>query len=186
MFILSRKTIFIVICDILCHIFCLLQFIHNNLGWLITERPHMSFKKSETDISLSRGLIVSMETNSFVINCGAKSETDSAGLSGISKAGYRAHKTTGLVRKEKETYIDDAFFVPHQQVPEEPGLIQIPQPDHVIHTLHRGGVHGLEGNLLTDLALLRASYHRINTTSSERNKQSPDGNSHLSFIVDQV
>lgn len=52
-------------------------------------------------ISFSRGSIVSMETNSFVINCGAKSETDSTGVRGISTAGYRAHKTRGLVQKEK-------------------------------------------------------------------------------------
>lgn len=126
-----------------------------------------------------------METNSFVINCGSKSEIDSAGVSGISTAGYRAHKTAGPVQNEKETYVDDAFFVPHQQVPEEPSLVQIPQPDHVIHTLHRGGVHGLEGDLLTDLVLLRTSYHRINIDVIRR-KQSPDGNSHLSFIIDQV
>lgn len=90
-------------------------------------------------------------------------------MNGIFAAGYRAHKTTGPIQKEKETYVYDAFFVPHQQVPEEPSLIQIPQPDHVIHTLHRGGVHGLECNLLTDLVLLRINYHRINMTSSEFN-----------------
>lgn len=120
-----------------------------------------------------------METNSFVINCRSKSETDSAGVSGISTEGYRAHKTPGLVqeriKKKKKTYVDDAFSVPHQKVPEEPGLVQIPQSDHVIHALHRGGVHGLEGHLFTDLVLLRASYRRINTTSSKPNK-SPDDN----------
>lgn len=110
-----------------------------------------------------------MEINSCVINCGTKSETGSAGVSVLSTAGYRAHKKTGLVQKEKETYIDDAFFVPHQQVPEEPGLVQIPQPDHVIHTLHGGGVHGPEGNLLVDLVLLHTSYHRMIMTLLERN-----------------
>lgn len=78
-------------------------------------------------------------------------------------------KLEGWFRRKKETYVDDAFFVPHQQVPEEPSLVQIAQPDHVIHTLHRVGVHGLEGNLLTDLVLLQTSDHGINTTSSEQN-----------------
>lgn len=62
--------------------------------------------------------------------------------------------------------------MPHQQVPQEPSLVQIPQRDHVIYTLHRGGVHGLEGDLLTDLVLLRTIYHWINMTSSET--KSPD------------
>lgn len=41
----------------------------------------------------------------------------------------------------------------HQEVSEEPGLVQITQPYHVLHTLHRGGVHGLDGalRLLVDL-----------------------------------
>ena len=44
----------------------------------------------------------------------------------------------------------------HQEVPEEPRLVEIAQPDHVVHALHRGGVHGAEGalRLLVDLVLL--------------------------------
>lgn len=90
-----------------------------------------------------------------------------------------------MALNETETYIDDAFFVPDQQVVEEPGLVKIPQPYHVVHTLHRGGVHGLEADCLTDLVLLRTNDRRINTTSSER-KDSPDVISHLSLIVCQV
>lgn len=82
---------------------------------------------------------------------------------------WHFHCRLELIKPKKETYVDDAFFVPHQQIPEKPSLVQIPQPNHVIHTFHRRGVHGLEGNLLTDLVLLRTSYHRINMTSSERN-----------------
>lgn len=73
-----------------------------------------------------------------------------------------------MAEDEKETYIDDAFFVPHQKVAEEPGLMKIPQPYHVIHPLHRGGVHGLQVDLLADLVLLRTRCRRINMTSTER------------------
>lgn len=72
-----------------------------------------------------------------------------------------------------------------QQVAEEPGLVKVPQPDHVVHALHRGGVHGLEADALTDLVLLRTNDHSINMTSAER-KDSPDVVSHLSLIVRQV
>ena len=62
-----------------------------------------------------------------------------------------------------ETYIDGAFFVSHQEVPEEPGLVHVPQPYHVIHTLHRGGVHGPHGALclLAHLVLLYESYKKV-------------------------
>lgn len=55
-----------------------------------------------------------------------------------------------------ETYVDDALYVSHQEVPEETRLIEVAKPDHVIHTLDRGGVHGPDGalSLLVDLVLL--------------------------------
>lgn len=64
-----------------------------------------------------------------------------------------------------ETYVDDAFLVAHQEVPEEPGLIQVTEPYHVVHTLHRGGVHGPDGalRLLVDLVLLCVRYKRVDT-----------------------
>ncbi|TNN74159.1 hypothetical protein EYF80_015604 [Liparis tanakae] len=42
------------------------------------------------------------------------------------------------------------------KVPEQPGLVEIPEPDHVVHALHRGGVHGPDGVVrpLVDLVLL--------------------------------
>lgn len=51
----------------------------------------------------------------------------------------------------------------HQEVPEEPRLIEIAEPYHVIHTLHRGGVHWPDGamHLLTDLVLLFVRYERV-------------------------
>lgn len=57
-----------------------------------------------------------------------------------------------------ETYVDDAFDVSHQEVPEEPRLIEVTEHDHVIHTLNRGGVHRPDAalSLLVDLVLLYA------------------------------
>ena len=40
------------------------------------------------------------------------------------------------------TYVDQALPVSHQQVPEQAGLRQVSQLDHVVHALHRRGVHG--------------------------------------------
>lgn len=56
-----------------------------------------------------------------------------------------------------DTYVDVALLVSHQQVPEEPLLAQVTQPDHVLHAADRGGVHGPDHplHLLGDLVLLR-------------------------------
>lgn len=45
----------------------------------------------------------------------------------------------------------------HQQVPEEPLLAEFAQPDHVVHAVHRGGVHRPHGalHLLGELVHLR-------------------------------
>lgn len=49
---------------------------------------------------------------------------------------------------QQGTHIDNALSVSDQQVPEEPGLVEVPQADHVVHPLHRGGVHHPDGVLL--------------------------------------
>lgn len=60
-----------------------------------------------------------------------------------------------------ETYIDDALFVADQQVPEQPGLVQVAQHYHVVHTFHRAGVHGADAalGLLVNLVLLHPNDH---------------------------
>lgn len=65
-----------------------------------------------------------------------------------------------------ETYVDEALCVSHQEVPEEPRLVQVTEPDHVVHTLDRGGVHGPDGafSLLVDLVLLYVCYERRDIT----------------------
>ncbi len=61
-----------------------------------------------------------------------------------------------------ETYIDDALFVSHQEVPEESGFIEVAKHYHVIHTLYRGGVHRPDGVLLllVDLVPLCVRHER--------------------------
>lgn len=56
----------------------------------------------------------------------------------------------------------------HQEVPEEPCLVEVTQPDHVIHTIHGGWVHGPDGILflLVDFVLLKACYERVNIMAS--------------------
>lgn len=50
--------------------------------------------------------------------------------------------------------------MPHKEVPEEAGFVQVPQPDHVVHTVHRSGVHGPQAtlNTLGDLVLLEVGF----------------------------
>lgn len=45
------------------------------------------------------------------------------------------------------SYVDDASIVSKHQVPEEAGLRQISQVDHVVHALHQRRVHDPEGGL---------------------------------------
>lgn len=55
------------------------------------------------------------------------------------------------------TYINDAFSVSDQEIMEEPCFIEIPQANHVIHSSHRGGVHGTDYILIlfVELQLLK-------------------------------
>lgn len=43
-----------------------------------------------------------------------------------------------------DTHIDEVFPVANQQVPENSCLIQVPQADHVFHSMDGGGVHGFD------------------------------------------
>lgn len=40
-----------------------------------------------------------------------------------------------------DTHIDEVLPVANQQVPENPSLVQVPQADHVLHSMDGGGVH---------------------------------------------
>lgn len=46
------------------------------------------------------------------------------------------------------TYVDDALSVAHEKVPEQAGLIQVPEPDHVVHAFHGRRVHGSQRGLI--------------------------------------
>lgn len=81
----------------------------------------------------------------------------------------------------------------HQEVPEEPCLIEITEPYHVIHTLHRGGVHGVDGalRLLVDLVLLYVMkdltlYRELTLISPDVKNANSYGVLYLSFIIDQL
>lgn len=95
---------------------------------------------------------------------------------------------------EIETYIDVTFFVSDQEVPEEPGFIEITEPYHVIHTLDGGGVHGLDGALclLVDLVFLYLCHKRddiikkVFTCFLRAVKAYSCRGVYLSFIVDQL
>lgn len=43
------------------------------------------------------------------------------------------------------THVDLVLLIADQEVVHHACLIQVPQADHVIYTLHRDGVHGAEG-----------------------------------------
>ena len=50
---------------------------------------------------------------------------------------------------DKWTHVDDALLVADHQVPEEAGLVEVPQTDHVLHPLHGRGVHDPDDGLPT-------------------------------------
>lgn len=81
----------------------------------------------------------------------------------------------------------------HQEVPEEPCLVEITKPYHVIYTLHRGGVHGTDGalRLLVDLVLLYVMkeltlYGELTLISLDLKNANSCGVLYLSFIIDQL
>lgn len=43
-----------------------------------------------------------------------------------------------------DTHIDEVLPIANQQVPENSCLIQVPQADHVLHSMDGGGVHGFD------------------------------------------
>ena len=43
-----------------------------------------------------------------------------------------------------DTHIDEMLPVADQQVPKDSCLIQVSQPDHVLHSMDGGGVHGFD------------------------------------------
>lgn len=45
---------------------------------------------------------------------------------------------------EVDTHIDEVLPIANQQVPENSGLVQVPQADHVLHPMDGGGVHGFD------------------------------------------
>lgn len=44
----------------------------------------------------------------------------------------------------EDTHIDEVFPIADQQVPEDSRLVQVPQADHVLHSMDGGGVHGFD------------------------------------------
>lgn len=42
------------------------------------------------------------------------------------------------------THIDQVLPVANEQVAQNARLVEIPQADHVLHSVHRGGVHRLD------------------------------------------
>lgn len=43
-----------------------------------------------------------------------------------------------------DTHIDEVLPIANQQVPENSCLVQVPQADHVLHSMDGGGVHGFD------------------------------------------
>lgn len=47
-------------------------------------------------------------------------------------------------RGGEDTHIDEVLPIADQQVPEDSRLVQVPQADHVLHSMDGGGVHGFD------------------------------------------
>ena len=41
------------------------------------------------------------------------------------------------------THIDDTLVVAYEQIAQDPGLVEVPQADHVLHPVDGSGMHGL-------------------------------------------
>lgn len=46
-----------------------------------------------------------------------------------------------------DTYIDEVAIVSYEQISQYAGLVQVPEPDHVLDAVYRRGVHGLDAAL---------------------------------------
>lgn len=44
----------------------------------------------------------------------------------------------------EDTHIDEVLSIADQQIPEDSCLVQVPQADHVLHSMDGGGVHGFD------------------------------------------
>ena len=59
------------------------------------------------------------------------------------------------------THIDEVVVVSDEEVPQYPGLVQVPEADHVLHPLHRGRVHRLDPPLGGEPQLLPVIVHHL-------------------------
>lgn len=50
-------------------------------------------------------------------------------------------------RLRQTSYVNEVLVVSDEQVPEDACLVEVAQADHVLHALHRCGVHGLDAPL---------------------------------------
>lgn len=79
----------------------------------------------------------------------------------------------GSLQRVKEcTYINEVLSVADEQVAENPSLIQVPQANHVLHAMDRGGVHWLNvgGILGGDPVFLKKRRYRASTWHIQQNR----------------
>ena len=60
------------------------------------------------------------------------------------------------------THVYLIIAVSNQQVPQDPRLIEVPQPNHVLHTLYGGRVHRLDPSLRCQPLLLSVIINHLN------------------------
>lgn len=63
------------------------------------------------------------------------------GFKELRRAGNTVQRVDG---DEVDTHVDEMLPVADQQVPKDSCLIQVAQPDHVLHSMDGGGVHGFD------------------------------------------
>lgn len=52
-----------------------------------------------------------------------------------------------FIKELLSPHVDEVFVVSDEQVPEDSGLVEVAEADHVLDPLHRGRVHGLDATL---------------------------------------
>ena len=63
----------------------------------------------------------------------------------------------------RNTHVYEFFSVSDEQVAEDAGLVQVPQPDHVLHAVDGGGMHRFDvgGVLGGNPVLLKDKYQSV-------------------------
>jgi hypothetical protein len=59
-----------------------------------------------------------------------------------------------VIAKQMQTHVNHILVISNQQIPEDPGLVQVPQRYHILHALYGRRVHRFDTSLGSQPLLL--------------------------------